>query len=541
MPVPRSRTRRDAVLVLLGALSMHVATSFFGVFQPNMFSGDIIVHTQVNQHPMADSHSPQDGDIEISLPKKFSYSNEGVATVNVADNFPETVMEAHAPGWTVFKNLYMANGTLYVVSSRPYSDFPDIQYITSTGLYAENTPENIAARMPTNKDISFITPEQARHRWGPSRSQAQSKTARNRVYNVRGSTILFNDPDQFLNHYYHFCAELWLGAWAMWQGVHNVQVPATDAGQMTAPHIDRLIFPHTDVQGWRDRPGFNSYFLRAAFPSVTVEVDEDWSDRVAATSAGGEHARAWHFDKVMLTDRSAAFRGPICGAQVHRTASEAYYAMKADGRLSKWWWEPLRRAVLTFAGVDQRTLEIGTRVEKAEKEKGVDHADTQNEMEAKENIVITYIDRQGVRRHLIDEDHEYLVRELKNLADTNGYELYVMRAETLTKEQQLAVIARTTILIGVHGNGLSHLIMMSPTPISTVIELFFPGGFAHDYEWTARALGHKHFAVWNDTYHTHPSLPWVAYPEGFQGTQIPLYAPTVIDIIKERLAGRLRT
>ena len=41
--------------------------------------------------------------------------------------------------------------------------------------------------------------------------------------------------------------------------------------------------------------------------------------------------------------------------------------------------------------------------------------------------------------------------------------------------------------------------MMSPTPISTVIEMFFPGGFAHDYEWTARALGHKHFAVRNDT------------------------------------------
>ena len=100
--------------------------------------------------------------------------------------------------------------------------------------------------------------------------------------------------------------------------------------------------------------------------------------------------------------------------------------------------------------------------------------------------------------------------------------------------------------------------MMSPTPISTVIELFFPGGFAHDYEWTARALGHKHFAVWNDTYvfvisrrrmlliqcvfsyHTHPTLPWVAYPEGFQGTQIPVYAPTVIQIIQDRIAGKLR-
>lgn len=45
--------------------------------------------------------------------------------------------------------------------------------------------------------------------------------------------------------------------------------------------------------------------------------------------------------------------------------------------------------------------------------------------------------------------------------------------------------------------------MMPVTPISTVIELFYPEGFAHDYEWTTRALGIKHFAVWNDTYVSH--------------------------------------
>jgi hypothetical protein len=31
-------------------------------------------------------------------------------------------------------------------------------------------------------------------------------------------TALFNDPDQFLNHYYHFVAELLVGAWAFWSG-----------------------------------------------------------------------------------------------------------------------------------------------------------------------------------------------------------------------------------------------------------------------------------------------------------------------------------
>lgn len=53
-----------------------------------------------------------------------------------------------------------------------------------------------------------------------------------------------------------------------------------------------------------------------------------------------------------------------------------------------------------------------------------------------------------------------------------------------------------------HGNGLTHLMLMAPTPVSTVIEMFYPGGFAHDYEWTTLALNMKHFAVWNDTYAT---------------------------------------
>lgn len=54
-------------------------------------------------------------------------------------------------------------------------------------------------------------------------------------------------------------------------------------------------------------------------------------------------------------------------------------------------------------------------------------------------------------------------------------------------------------MLGVHGNGLTHLVFMKPNRASTIIELFFPGGFAHDYYWTSRALGMRHLAVWNDT------------------------------------------
>ena len=61
--ISRSRTMRDAVLVLVGALSMHVATSFFGMFHPDALSGDILPHTEVDQPPqqhniILDEHIP---------------------------------------------------------------------------------------------------------------------------------------------------------------------------------------------------------------------------------------------------------------------------------------------------------------------------------------------------------------------------------------------------------------------------------------------------------------------------------------------------
>lgn len=56
-------------------------------------------------------------------------------------------------------------------------------------------------------------------------------------------------------------------------------------------HPTRAIFTHAGPGpsafgggGWRDKIGFNALYLRAAFPALTVEVDEDWRDRVRMTS-----------------------------------------------------------------------------------------------------------------------------------------------------------------------------------------------------------------------------------------------------------------
>jgi hypothetical protein len=260
----------------------------------------------------------------------------------------------------------------------------------------------------------------------------------------------------------------------------------------------------------------NFFFLRSAWPSLTVETERDWSDRVSATALrpGELQGRAWWFDTILLADRSAAFRGPECGERTQRTAAEAVKGVvpreSHTGFLERGWWDPVRRNVLRFAGVSEHILDIGKR---AFKRTSFGSPTTGGV----EEVVVTYISRQAVKRHLVAEDHEGLVDALTELCERRGWELNVVAMERISKEEQLAIAARTTVstvslpigqyvdrlflrqfLVGVHGNGLTHLIVMPVTPISTVIELFYPEGLAHDYEWTTRSLGMKHFAVWND-------------------------------------------
>ncbi|KAF9038352.1 hypothetical protein BDZ89DRAFT_982421 [Hymenopellis radicata] len=488
-------TRRDAVVIII-VLSAFYFVSALYIFPPTPIITSTDIHSNCNE-------------------TNFNSSS----LVSQGSQLPQTQVIAHAPGWTLFRDLYMANGTLYILSSNESSHFPEIRKMISVSMKAEASPENIAAREPTEYQMTFITPDTARRRWGLNNDTAV------RVSTVSGNTLLFNDPPQFLAHYYHFVAELLVGTKAFLHGAFSapflrssphIQRPLYTQSQ---PSFDRAIFMHSDAKSWRDGPGFNAYFLRAAFPSITVEVSDDWQDRVDLTL---ENTRAWHFPTAFLADRSSAFRGDACGSRTQRTAAEAWEFMVSKGALDLFgkWWDDVRTAVTRFAGgsVDSEQQE--------------------------EEVRIVYVSRQGGRRRLIQEDHERLVRELTSLvarkrALDKPWVLDIVEAQRMSKDEQIRLFSKATILLGVHGNGLSHLVLMNPQSTSTVIEIFFPQGFAHDYEWTTRALGMKHYGIWNDTYFTHSNHPRVNYPEGFQGEAIPAYAPTIVKLIENRLEGRM--
>ncbi|KIM42075.1 hypothetical protein M413DRAFT_71332 [Hebeloma cylindrosporum] len=511
-----SLNRRDALLLLLGASSMHIWSMLFGTAM-----------APSDQSIVINTHLQHNGDAQEQL-------------------------LAHAPGWTMFRNLYMSNGTIFIVADEnSRKRFPEIRMITSTGLEAENTPENIAMREPTEENMRIITPQEAKARWVSIPSDRKANVE-NRVWSVEGNTLLFNDPKQFLRHYYHFVAELFFGVQAFWHGAFSAPITPADAltasspthfslSHPAAPPMHRAIFAHSNADGWRDDPGFNSYFLRAALPSLIVEHQEDWNDRIIATRpVGDQPERAWHFPIVLFTDRSAAHRGRMCGSTTQRTASEAWDYMRLHGKLRGLhiggWWAPLREAVWRFAGAPEASG-ITTR-----------NRDDKQLLPMPERIVISYISRQGARnRKLIPRDHEALVKSMKELRKRRQldgqippeWEFNELLAERMTKDDQVKAAARTTIMLGVHGNGLTHLVFMKPNRASTVIEIFYPKGFAHDYHWTTRSLGMTHVAVWNDKIYTHPEKPGVDYPEGFQGNEIPVHGPTIAKLIEDRVAGKI--
>ncbi|KAJ2934586.1 hypothetical protein H1R20_g2505, partial [Candolleomyces eurysporus] len=370
----------------------------------------------------------------------------------------------------------------------PYfaGEIVDAQFIYSKGIRIEEGAKAEEERLPTDREIRVINTQEARRLFGTG---AQL---------IDGFNLFINDPSQYITHYYHWSAELWFG---FWRAYSSLDPFITSNGNTTLPALRRIIFNHVDNAHWRDYASMNEWVVRASFPSLTMEFKDDWIDRA-------QMARPFVFDRVLLADRSAAMLA-LNYRRYQRTAASAF---GLPGSVN--WWMPIRNNVIQFAGLEPK-IGGGT----------------------SSKPVITYISRQSWgRRMLRPQDHEKLVRKLRELEEQYGYEVNIVSPEKMSRVEQIQLAARTTIMMGVHGNGLTSLIWMKPNPRSTVMEFFYPQGFAHDYEYTTRALGMVHYGFWNDEYFTSPALPLPQYVDGFQGNDIPIDADVVARLCVERLS-----
>ncbi|KAK1225030.1 hypothetical protein PQX77_012029 [Marasmius sp. AFHP31] len=438
-------------------------------------------------------------------------SNGGLGSVLNPTTIPGG---AATHGFTVFDELYLRDGTLYVVT-KDRKSFPRLPEILAKPLKMEPG----VSLVPTSDEMQFIKPERARGRFG------------DHIHRFDGFTILVYDPSQFMHHYYHWWGEIVLGLWRVYS-----KLGVREGDTVTPlPFPKRFLAPFVEETGWRDRASMNGPLMRATFPGVAVETGHYWQDLI-------ELDMTYVFSRVLVVNREAAHKHPF-SSQWFKMIAGTMNVTAPEG-----FWDPIRHSLLTnLLGYEPQFSGPGIVVSPPKA--------------ASSAPVVTYISRQRTGRRLKQEDHEALIEELMTLGGQGFCEVNVVQMEDMSLKDQIELAARTTvclletyhgeelllianlrdqIMIGVHGNGLTHQLWMRPSATSTVVELLVPGGYTYDFELLARNMGHKHYAVWNDTCVTYPkgtTHKGIKYPPGFHGSQIPVWPETVANIIRQRLSG----
>ncbi|KAF8996225.1 hypothetical protein BDQ17DRAFT_1392068 [Cyathus striatus] len=444
-----------------------------------------------------ESHRPRLRSIPLPYVSKFLDSSDpSREPIHPIRTLPGVTTEttipggAHVHGFTVFDHLYVRNGTFYVVTS-DVSSFPPRKNLIGRPVELDKDFE------PTDEDFQFIDPLTA------------SQVLGDHAVRISGFSVIIYDHWQFMNHFYHWWGEIILGAWRVYS-----KLAGTGNEPTQLPFPTRFLLPvMTETSKWRDKSGVNGPLMRGAFPQASIEESTQWQDLIKVNST-------FVFDRSMIVHRGTAHRHPF-GSRWFKMIGGAMNITVADD-----FWEPVRQSLV------QNLLGY---IPKIENSKGVVRAPLTEE---RKMPVVTYISRQGGGRRLIHEDHLGLVNALEELESEGICEVNIAMMERMSMKEQIAAAARSTIIVGVHGNGLTHQLWMQPSLRSAVFEIWYPPSYVWDYEMLARNMGHKHYGVWNDTFITFPKGTYyegVKFVEGFHGNSIPVYGPAVANKIRERL------
>lgn len=119
------------------------------------------------------------------------------------------------------------------------------------------------------------------------------------------------------------------------------------------------------------------------------------------------------------------------------------------------------------------------------------------------NIIrIGYMDRQGTGRNLPRVFHRSILLYLQRLQKHSPYSdvtiefHHLHNMEKLQPLQQARIAASLDILVGAHGNGLSHMFFMKPG--GAVLEIFWEfTNFKYDYATAAQMMHHDYVCLYN--------------------------------------------
>ena len=77
----------------------------------------------------------------------------------------------------MFDRLYFKDGTFYVVTDNK-EEIPDLKLVISSGIYLTSGPKDEELRLPTDKDMRIIDPDEARKILGTKAERLDGVTVR---------------------------------------------------------------------------------------------------------------------------------------------------------------------------------------------------------------------------------------------------------------------------------------------------------------------------------------------------------------------------
>ncbi|WVQ64977.1 uncharacterized protein L199_003147 [Kwoniella botswanensis] len=336
------------------------------------------------------------------------------------------------PGFYVFEELWYRNGTFYAFR------------------------ENVTDVPLPDKDKIISGP----HDIISQPLSAQEELMNGEIGQIRYFNVFLNDgADQwkwsYLNWFYHLAAEALMG------GIASLAL----SDDMLEEDSPRLMIPWEG--SWKDGYGINEGMIRAIFGNDLVEKDqwEQWS--VSRDWIGRE--------KVVIVDRYASHRHNPTANEWNKMSLPIFEELPSPPPP---FFAHYRQKLL-------RNLHLSQPPVRAKVGKALDVIPK-----------IVYLDRQETNRKLSDGDHTGLLGVLRNLEKDGKAEVGVPHLSEMGFRNQVKAIKSADIIIGIHGNGLTHQMWMPEGGI--VIELFIPDSFLRDYQVLSQALGHRHFAIWND-------------------------------------------
>ncbi|KAJ9116174.1 hypothetical protein QFC20_000854 [Naganishia adeliensis] len=254
--------------------------------------------------------------------------------------------------------------------------------------------------------------------------------------------------------------------------------------------------------------------------------------------------RQWRmFDKVVITDRHAAHNDKSSQTDIWNKMALGILHEPVPADLPHWFTAP------------QESLTTSLSLPAIPLERAPSSGGARRHSLADSFVKIVYVDRQNSDRRFDNISHDGLMKVLEDM-DEHGakwkerekgsggekmsemkikVKVDVVKFEHLNAKEQIEAVYDADIIIGVHGNGLTHIVWAKPG--ATVIEAFPVGTFIRDYELLSYALDHKYYCIWNEREYTKDE--WIHNNGNIEagklhdGTEIALDAAFIKSLIKK--------